>query len=317
MVKRCIAAAAAMVGTLGGCHSITTATRYSLARTKPAAGGLRQYGLQLDANALVQVDTPNDVVKAVEYCQQLRDKARDDALWDERLGIASGFVGLGLVGVGTALASRDGLSETDTALWAGSAALGAAMTALSVYLLTSAGSERSGSGILTAGLVQMGKVDPYFVTPYVASTVDQARTTTTSVKSSEPGEDTRVTTKTTTAAVAPNAVGKSAADGDGSKQVDTTPSRTIGTKPGPGPHTTDGTLGSGFLYTQPPQLDEHDGASKEVKLVTTEHTLTVAPTDPEIVQRVQWQTCARVLMQWQGGSLGPGAADATAAGAVK
>jgi hypothetical protein len=68
--------------------------------------------------------------------------------------------------------------------------------------------------------------------------------------------------------------------------------------------------------TQPAELSEKDGASKELKLVTTHHEFAITDVNSSIAERVQWQTCAKVILQWQGGTTGPSAADTSAAGAV-
>ncbi|MFT3693975.1 MAG: hypothetical protein QM831_12600 [Kofleriaceae bacterium] len=114
---------------------------------------------------------------AVAYCTKIRDEAHGNAVANESWGFVLGSVGLVATATGTAVAAKSS-SPSGVGIWAGVGAAGAGLTAAAIYLLASASNERTGEGLLSAAIVQMQNVDPYFLTPPVAETTDHTDTTT-------------------------------------------------------------------------------------------------------------------------------------------
>ncbi len=95
----------------------------------------------------------NDVGSNVAWatCLQVRIKASDNVVLEQGFGVGFGILGLGAAGVSTALASRSGVSDEQTTEWAIAAAGGMALTALAVYLLTTANAEKRALATANAG----------------------------------------------------------------------------------------------------------------------------------------------------------------------
>lgn len=270
-----------------GCHPILDADPLKV--VEPNRGAGPDFQVQQVAD---QGEGEARAVDAIGYCTELRNNARRFARRKEIAGFTIGTIGILGGGLSTAIVAESG-DTTNKELASVGVAAGAVLTSLAAYLLASAATDRTGDGLLSASLIQMGDVDPFFVTAPAAKTRDSTDTLTQTINSSSPGVATDQVTTTTTTTKKPN-VETSIED------------KTVHTG---------GTQGSGSAPT--PSIDgelpENDGAKREHKRVTVQHELIVEPAVKDVAARVQWQTCAKVIATWQAGA---GASLTTAAGAV-
>lgn len=267
---------------LCGCHPILDSARVSVHDLQPK-GRVQDLVIQK-----LPEEGPAQSASAISYCTSLRDDARSYARQKETWGFIVG--GIGVLGGGTAAGIAAASSDTGTKEWAAvGVAGGALLTGVAAYLLASASTDRTGDGVLSSALIQMGSVDPYFVTLPSAPTIDTTSTTTQTASYSSVAATTSqtVTTDTTTTKKSDNV----------SNELKVT--------------TTGGVVQGQPAATGAPIQDE--GVKREIKTVTVNHQIVVEPVIREIAERVQWQTCAKAITTWQAGA---GAALNSAAGAI-
>ncbi len=169
------------------CHSIisTSDLRFAKAPNKPF-----EYSLVTTPETLAEEDA------AILYCTHVRDKAHANAHSMEIAGFIIGPIGFIGAATGTAIATKAS-STTNFAIATGTAAASTVLVGVAAYLLTSASTERTGEGLLSAAIIQMTNVDPYFLTTPTAPNIATTVTKSTTDGSKSPDSTTDTTTTTT------------------------------------------------------------------------------------------------------------------------
>jgi len=169
------------------CHSILSTSDLRFTKTPN----------QLFEYSLVSTpETPAEQDAAILYCTHVRDEARANAHNMEVAGFIIGPIGFIGAATGTAVAAKAS-STTTFAIATGAAAAGTILAGVAAYLLTSAATERTGEGLLSAAIIQMTNVDPYFLTTPAAPNIATTVTKSTTDGSKSPDSTTDTTTTTT------------------------------------------------------------------------------------------------------------------------
>ncbi len=168
------------------CHSILSTSDLKFAKTP---NKLYEYSL------VATPETPAEEDAAILYCTHVRDQAHANAHSMEVAGFIIGPLGAIGAATGAAIATKAS-STTNVAIATGTAAAGTILVGVAAYLLTSASTERTGEGLLSAAIIQMTNVDPFFLTTPTAPNV--ATTVTKSITDGSKSPDSTTDTTTTT-----------------------------------------------------------------------------------------------------------------------